>query len=205
MLFRSIYVVHVYHAVGSEANAKKWLGKARLTNDVDLIWLRADPLLKDLPKDATPNFETAERHITELLERDMPNLPYHNIEHVRDVVQSAKLISDNQGILEADQKIIGLAALLHDIGFSKGAEDHEARGAETARELLPQFGLEDKQIEVIANMILATKLPQSPQTHLEKILCDADLDYLGRDDFWEISRRLFLEMKNVGVVETERE
>ena len=54
-------------------------------------------------------------------------------------------------------------------------------------------------------MIIATRIPQSPITQLEKILCDADLDYLGRDDFYEIGNRLFDELKRNGVVETERE
>ena len=34
----------------------------------------------------------------------------------------------------------------------------------------------------------ATKIPQTPLTKLEEIICDADLDYLGREDFFEISR-----------------
>jgi hypothetical protein len=52
---------------------------------------------------------------------------------------------------------------------------------------------------------MATKIPQTPQTQLERILCDADLDYLGRDDFFSIGSRLFEEMKGRGFVESERE
>ena len=36
-------------------------------------------------------------------------------------------------------------------------------------------------------------------------MCDADLDYLGRDDFYEIGGRLFEELRAQGIVETERE
>ena len=48
-------------------------------------------------------------------------------------------------------------------------------------------------------MIMTTKLPQSASDQLEKIICDADLDYLGREDFYMISHRLKLEwnLKNV--------
>ena len=52
---------------------------------------------------------------------------------------------------------------------------------------------------------MATRLPQSPVTQLEKILCDADLDYLGREDFYEVGGKLFEEFKSQGIVETERE
>jgi hypothetical protein len=54
-------------------------------------------------------------------------------------------------------------------------------------------------------MIMATKIPQTPHTQLEKILCDADLDYLGRDDFYETGKRLYQELSSRGYVETERE
>jgi TolB-like protein/predicted metal-dependent HD superfamily phosphohydrolase/Tfp pilus assembly protein PilF len=201
----NIYAVHVFHTLGDEANAKKWLAKARHTNDVDLIWLNADPLLKNLPKDTAPDFQAAERIIAEMLERDMPTLPYHNIQHVRDVVSAASAIAAEEEISDEEKKLLHLAALLHDIGFVQGANNHEAVGAAMARELLPSFGLTDSHMEAIAGMIMATRLPQSPTTLLEKILCDADLDYLGRDDFYEIGGRLFAELKEQEVVETERE
>jgi hypothetical protein len=40
---------------------------------------------------------------------------------------------------------------------------------------------------------------------LENILCDADLDYLGRDDFYETGEKLCKEMLEQGAVENERE
>jgi len=124
---------------------------------------------------------------------------------LRDVAQAAERIAGRESVSPEEKKLIQLAALLHDIGFIHGEREHEARGAEMVRELLPQFGFDTIQIETIANMILATKLPQYPQTLLEKILCDADLDYLGRDDFFEISNKLFQEMTQAGVVENQRE
>jgi hypothetical protein len=54
-------------------------------------------------------------------------------------------------------------------------------------------------------MIRATRIPQAPKNHLEQILCDADLDYLGREDFYEVGKRLYAEMQERGLVETERE
>jgi hypothetical protein len=49
-------------------------------------------------------------------------------------------------------------------------------------------------------MIMATRVPQQPQEHLSRILCDADLDYLGRDDFEPVSRSLFQELNKLNVV-----
>ena len=54
-------------------------------------------------------------------------------------------------------------------------------------------------------MIMATRIPQSPKNHLEEILCDADLDYLGRNDFDLISYNLRTEYFGLGMVKTEAE
>ena len=139
------------------------------------------------------------------LEKEMPGLQYHNIDHVHDVLRSALVIAQSEELTAEETKLLRLAALLHDVGFIHSPKNHEEKGAEMTREILPPYGFNPEQIETICKMILATRLPQSPTTKLEKILCDADLDYLGREDFYEIGGRLFLEMKVGGVVETERE
>jgi predicted metal-dependent HD superfamily phosphohydrolase len=61
------------------------------------------------------------------------------------------------------------------------------------------------EMAIIKNMIMATKIPQSPLTLPEMILCDADLDYLGRADFEQISDRLRMEMMNYELIKTEPE
>lgn len=59
--------------------------------------------------------------------------------------------------------------------------------------------------DVICAMIQATRIPQAPLDVLARILCDADLDYLGRGDFQLIGSTLFEEMRSYGVLNTERE
>jgi hypothetical protein len=39
-------------------------------------------------------------------------------------------------------------------------------------------------------MILSTDLERDPKTHVEKIICDADLDHLGREDFFKLDGKL---------------
>ncbi|MGK0255370.1 MAG: hypothetical protein ACI9OE_002902, partial [Mariniflexile sp.] len=38
---------------------------------------------------------------------------------------------------------------------------------------------------------------------LEQIICDSDLDYLGRNDFYEISNKLYRELKEASFVSNE--
>jgi HD superfamily phosphodiesterase len=209
----NIYIVHVFNAMGDMESAKTWLSKAKETNDVDLIWWNVDPLLKALRENLntqggesqSPDFDAAEKYIIELLVAKMPKLNYHNIEHIFDVVDAAATIAKNEKITDEELRLLRLAALMHDMGFIHSPKNHEERGAEMAKEILPTYGFTESQIDTISNMILATRIPQSPNTHLEKILCDADLDYLGREDFYEVGGKLLKELKGLGVVETERE
>jgi uncharacterized protein len=55
-------------------------------------------------------------------------------------------------------------------------------------------------VAIVCGMIMATRIPQEPKTHLEKIIGDADLDYLGRDDFEQVAATLFKELKVRGLV-----
>lgn len=203
----NIYIVHVFVAMNDRSNALLWLEKAKTTNDVDLIWLQVDPLLRELNNSFahSPDYAGAEKHISDLLTRDMPALPYHNIDHIKDVLESALRIAEAEQVSEDEISLIRLAALFHDVGFIRGAKGHEAYGAAMAKEILPAYGLNDVQIGSICSMIMATQLPQTPANKLDKILCDADLDYLGRDDFYETGARLYQELSAAGVVETERE
>lgn len=209
----NIYIVHIFNSLHDLASARSWLQKAKKTNDIDLIWWNVDPLLKNLreqlgnsPHDiSTPDFDRAEKHIISLLEEKMPKLQYHNIDHIYDVLNAALLIASHERVSEDEIKLIRLAALYHDAGFIHSPKNHEEKGAAMVREILPQFGLSDEHITAITNMILATRIPQSPTNLLDKVICDADLDYLGREDFYEIGGRLLEELKAQGVVETERE
>jgi hypothetical protein len=76
--------------------------------------------------------------------------------------------------------------------------DHEAAGIRIAAAVLPRFGFAAEHVRRIAGMIRATRLPQAPTNVLEEILADADLDSLGRDDFFAASLALRAELAERG-------
>ena len=59
--------------------------------------------------------------------------------------------------------------------------------------MLPDFGFSPQQVERVAGMILATRVPQSPHNLLEEILVDADMAVLGGEEFWRRSEHLRVE------------
>jgi len=115
---------------------------------------------------------------------------YHNAEHTEDVVDAVLRLSGIENVSQEDTDLIHTAALFHDSGMLETYVNHEEASVRLIQAVLPQYDYSTVQIGKIGKMIMATKLPQFAESPLEKILCDADLDYLGRDDFFMIGLRL---------------
>ncbi len=137
------------------------------------------------------DFAGAKNFILEKMERELnPDLVYHKLDHTLDVFNSALKIAEKEGVIGNDLILLKTAALYHDSGMLLRYVGHEEASVEIIEEVLPRFEYSEGDIEIISNMILTTKLPQGANTFLAKILCDADLDYLGRDDYFMISHCL---------------
>ena len=131
----------------------------------------------------------------DLLETGLPeNLYYHSIRHTKNALKNCETYISHTGIDPYNSKLLRIAVLLHDIGFTVSMENHEIEGARIANELMTGFEFSKSDIKVVTRLILATKLPQKPKNLLERIICDVDLDYLGRNDFYEISDLLYKEL-----------
>lgn len=151
------------------------------------------------------NYQSAKTFILKELDELSPALTYHGKHHTLDVLSVAESLCVAESIPYFETVLIMTAALLHDCGFLRHYHDHETHSCNIAREVLPQFNYTEGDIQRICNMIMATKIPQTPLDHFAQILCDADLDYLGRNDFYAIGQSLFSEMKIMKLVETEDE
>lgn len=142
------------------------------------------------------DFAAAEKFILTKLGNELaPDLTYHGRHHTLDVLDAAMKIANEENISEDEKKLLRIAALLHDSGFLRAYKGHEEMGCDLANTILTTYEFNDEQIKLICGMIMATKIPQTPHTQLERIIADADLDYLGRDDFYPIGNTLFEELK----------
>ncbi|HVS90880.1 MAG TPA: HD domain-containing protein [Mucilaginibacter sp.] len=145
-----------------------------------------------------------QKYILKKLRDELPgNLTYHNAGHTVDVLNAAESIAIAENVAQYEKKLLLTAALFHDSGFLKGRDEHEQQSCNIARKYLPGYNYSTDEIELICGIIMATRIPQSPKTQLAEILCDADLDYLGRDDFFELSAKLFTELHSEGLIGDE--
>jgi class 3 adenylate cyclase len=141
-------------------------------------------------------FTDIQEVVLDKLEKDLPSfLHYHNVKHTVDVVTEVELIGWAEGCTDEEILLLKSAALFHDAGHTVSYDDHEYHGTVLAREMLPQYNYTPEQIDRICSLIMATKLPPRPKDLLESIMCDSDLDYLGRSDFIPVSNTLFEELK----------
>jgi len=152
-------------------------------------------------------FQHLKADIFQLLDDGLdPRLTYHSTAHTRDVMQQAARIAATENITDPGTLLLlQVAALFHDTGFLYTYKDHEKKSCEIMEETLADSEFNSLEIATIKNMIMATKIPQSPHTLPEMILCDSDLDYLGRSDFKSVSDRLHEEMMNYEIIKTEPE
>jgi uncharacterized membrane-anchored protein YitT (DUF2179 family)/predicted metal-dependent HD superfamily phosphohydrolase len=151
-------------------------------------------------------FEALKEFISKKLSTELaPELMYHSFDHTMEVYRAAQRYAEEERIYGEDLHLLLTAVLFHDSGFIINSMNHEVRSCEVARGILPQFDYTEEEIDRICNMILATRIPQLPKTHLEEIMCDADLDYLGRNDYTPIADGLYEEMRMSGQIKTEKE
>lgn len=123
------------------------------------------------------------------------SLPFHSIDHTKEVYDYTKTIAQYEEIYGTALEPILIAALFHDTGMAETYLNHEEKSVEYATAYLKTKKYPDDKIKIVTNCILATKLPQKPKTKAEKIICDADLYHLGIESYIFRNERLRAEWK----------
>jgi len=146
------------------------------------------------------------RIVLNKLKTDLPSyLSYHGLDHTLDVLNVCEQYVRRLKLSEEDRSLLRVGAIVHDMGFLKGPANHEEVGSEMAAKIMNDLGMSKNEIHEVKGLVMATKIPQTPLNPLQMIICDADLDYLGRSDYPEISQKLFQELKYMKVIETEEQ
>ncbi len=142
----------------------------------------------------------------ELLETELSDkLVYHGIHHTLDVLKNVNFLIRVENVNSHDAKLLRVASLYHDIGFTQVYKDHEEKGVKILKAAMLKFNCDMKNFSKMASMIMATKIPQNPKNDLEKIICDSDLFYLGKGMYYKISETLYEELKTYGFIQSEKQ
>ena len=157
--------------------------------------------MKSSSSSSKPNYAGAIKYAIECLLAELPEkFHYHNVNHTRDdVLPAVTRLAKLKGLSDDDRHLLEVAAAYHDVGLIKVIEGHEKQGVKIISEILPRYDFGPNEIQRITDIILATRLPQSPQNEEQELMVDADLDSLGRDDYFTTSKALWNERKACGI------
>lgn len=127
------------------------------------------------------------------------SIRFHTLQHTREVVAACEKMADHYQLAAEERQALLLAAWFHDTGYTSGkAQGHEDRSVELAKEFLRSHNAGEELEKKVTGCINATRLPQSPESPLEEIICDADLFHLGTPDFDEKNKLLRQELNDYG-------
>ena len=161
--------------------------------------------IKKLHHYSSIKYYKTEHHVLKMLENGLePNLYYHSLNHTKDVVKSVERLALLEGVTDEGLFLLKTAAIFHDAGFLESYQHNEPIGARMAEEILPQYGYTEDHIQTIKDLIFVTQIPHKPTNKLQEIICDADLDYLGRNDFEEIADKLRRELKERKIISSDK-
>jgi len=113
------------------------------------------------------------------------NNPYHNFKHAKEVASFVKILVESEKVSNHEKFLLVTAAYLHDIVFVPRNKNNEEESAKVAGEFLSKIGYSFKETSIVKDLILATKISTPPKNKLEMILCDADIENLGSDKFFD--------------------
>ena len=126
-----------------------------------------------------------------------PRYYYHNYEHTLYVIDKVIEIGSQENCSARELQLLSVAALWHDTGYINTYAGHEEESCRLARQYLPGYAFTNVDINKICGMIMATKIPQSPQNKPEEIIADADLEYLGTNNAAVQAKNLFKELNAI--------
>lgn len=140
----------------------------------------------------------AGRFVAQLLIDNLhKNLVFHNFHHTVYVVRGVRQISENLSLSDENKEILNLAAWFHDTGLIEVYLGHEEESKKIARRFLEENAYPEANILEVLACIDATKMPQEPQTLLEKVICDADMFHLALPEYFHLQRLLLEEFRLV--------
>ena len=135
--------------------------------------------------------EKVEKFVVHLINDELDSgYTYHNLAHTQNVVSNASKLADLAALHDEEKALLAISAWFHDTGYTVSIDMHEEHSASLASKFLNSQQFPKEKVDMVSNLILATRLGYEPKTQLEKIICDADTGHLGSKDFMAVSELL---------------
>ena len=139
--------------------------------------------------------ERAKKYVNKLLV-PLERHYYHSYNHAIEVMERSIYLWEKESLEKNEIEMIAIAWLFHDTGFIIQYDKNEPIWAKIAQNYLKSILYDRDKIKIIERLILATNPEyKNPKDIYEKIIKDADMDNLGRKDFFEKGHSLKREIE----------
>ncbi len=139
----------------------------------------------------------AKKFVNRLL-TPLENHYYHSYEHAVDVMQRAIYLAEKEWLNAEGIEVLALAGLFHDTWFVVEYDNNEEIWAKIAKNYLRSVWYDEEKIKLVERIIEATAPKyKNPKDIYEKIIKDADMDNLWRDDFLKRSNDIKREIETI--------
>lgn len=145
----------------------------------------------------SPIYREAKAYVVDLLSKLPPAYTYHNLLHTHKVVEALEALIKQSSLTAEEQELLRLAAIFHDTGFIRQAQDHETHSKLIAREFLSQRRYPEEHIACIEAIIDVTRPLVEPTSLMQQLMVDADLANLASPDYDQLSENLRQELTNI--------
>lgn len=149
---------------------------------------------------------TGAKNYVNVLLWPLENYYYHQYWHALDVMERSLYLWENEWLSQKELEMLAIASLFHDTWFIIQYDDNEFMWAWIAKNYLKSILYPEEDIKTVEKLILATIPKREPNNLLEKIIKDADMDNLWRDDFfdkWERLKQELEEIKKIKILEPD--
>ena len=150
--------------------------------------------------------ERAKKYVNKLLV-PLERHYYHSYNHAIEVMERCIYLWEKEWLEKEEIEMVAIAWLFHDTGFIIQYDNNEPIWAKIAQNYLRTILYDRDKIKNIERLILATDPEYKiPVDIYEKIIKDADMDNLGRKDFFEKTNNLKREreiIKNIKIRDPE--
>ena len=130
---------------------------------------------------------------------------YHNAAHTLNVCNAVKLFAENLCLPPETYCSLRIAAIFHDFGYLEQSFDNEKLALPYLEEFGRKFDIDKKFLLHANDLILETVFPYTPLTPAGSLLCDADIEYIGRECFFEYAGLFREELAGDGIVYTDEQ
>lgn len=147
-----------------------------------------------------------EEEFLKKMEESLPAiLVFHNIKYSIDLLTRCELLLSSEKISHEDRLLVRTSAVFMCMSYSKGYIERKNYTFQLCRELLPKYHYSESQAKKINHLISMPLFSKQAGTIPEKLLCDARLAFLGKNNFPESVNNLYQELSNYGQLASKDE